>query len=315
MKKILCAALILTLLLALAACGRSSEPTAEPTAAPGETPPPTPGEEGGGESVLERFGLDPEGIDSITYSALHFGKRTLDRGEEGFEEVLALLASLRGTPAPPPKRAVSRELRINDGGSPLVLEYDGERVYADRGYTGEYLLLEGRPDDGLEAIFARWAPGPEPVPFEGGFREDGPLALQAERPVCDGAALRAAVERSLLRFKEPGPKEGYRSEEGAILRLTGENRGEERVWYSLPRWLLALRDGTWYWVPARISLGDDLIPRCLEPGESLETGLDMTVFDDSLEPGIYRACMLYSVGTEAKAGMTHIAFGEFEIKG
>ena len=317
MKKILCAALILTLLLALAACGRASQPTAEPTAAPGVTPTPAPGEEGGGESVLERFGLDPEEIERISYSAFHFGKRTLERGEEGFDQALNILISLRGIPAALTGSSVNREVRLNDGGIPLVLEYDGERVYADWGYAGEFLLLAGRPDEALEAVFARYAPGPVPEPFtgSGSLREDGPLVLEAASPVCDGAALRSAIEGSLLRFKEPGPKEGYRSEEGAILRLTAENRGEETVQYTLPRWLLALRDGSWYWVPARMSLGDDLIPRQLAPGETLETGMDMTVFDDSLEPGIYRACMLYSVGAELKAGLTHIAYAEFEIQG
>ena len=284
---------------------------------PAETRVPDPAGDGNAEPVLERFGLDPEEIQRITYSALHFGKRTLDRGDEGFDEALDLLASLRGTPAPLPRQAATRELRLNDGGIPLVLEYDGEQVYADWGYTGEFLLLDGRPDEALEAVFARYAPGPVPEPFtgSGSLREDGPLVLEAVSPVCDGAALRSAVEGSLLRFKEPGPKEGYRSEEGAILRLTAENRGEETIQYTLPRWLLALRDGTWYWVPARMSLGDDLLPRGLAPGETLETSLDMTIFDDSLEPGIYRACMLYSVGAELKAGLTHIAYGEFEIKG
>lgn len=304
MRRSLIFPLILLLILLTGCAGPGS---------PAETPAPAPEESSGAESVLERFDLDPEEIDRITYSALHFGKRTLNRGDEGFDQTLALLKSLRGTPAPLPRRAVSRELRINDGGIPLVLEYDGEKLYANLGYSEDNLLLAaaGRPDDGLEEIFARCAPGPEPIPFEGGYLEDGPVALRTEKPVYDYAVLQEAICLTLNRFKEPGSAEGHKSE--AVVLLTAENCGEEPVGYSMAPGLLAYRAGNWYWVPARIGLADDLLPRQMGPGESLELILTMERFDDPLGPGLYRACMFYSVGTEQRAVRSHVAYAEFEI--
>lgn len=293
-------------------------PLVQPVETPAELPIEIPAEEGGGEPVLERFGLDPEEIEEITYSANHFGSRTLKRGEEGFDRALALLAALRGEPVKAPKGAVSRQLRIKlkEKQTTLSLEWDGERVYAALNYF-DYLLLDGtgRPDDGLEAIIARYAPPPDRdlPPFDAdAYTEDGQLVLEAERRVYDRGALLAAIEGSLARFREPGPAEGTRGEAGAVVRLRAENRGGEPISYGRPV-LQVFRDGEWYPVPLRMSLGDDLLPRYLGAGETLVTGVSMFIYDDPLEPGLYRACMFYSPGGELKTVRDHAAFAEFFI--
>ena len=317
---LLAAALLLAALIA--GCGQRGEA--------GETPPPSPslpetaasaltsppGEEGEPVPVMEALGLAPEEIEKLTYSAGFFGERTLRKGETGFDEAIALLISLRGTPAKVP-RAVARLVKLNDSGIPLVLEYDGERVHASLGWSDNYLLdSSGRPDLELEDIFARYAPKPirEPVSFDfGSYTAGGELILMPEKPDYDEEALRTAVESSLLRLRERGPEDSTAPEEGAIVHLMAENKGEEEVYYGFP-FLLAYHDGGWFRVPTRTEYVSDLIPRSIAPGQTLETGLRMDDYDDPLYPGLYRACMTYHVGFYDKGSRyDHIAWTEFEI--
>ena len=269
--------------------------------------------------IPETYGLDPDSVEELRYSSPR-REYTLHRGDEGFEQVLAFLTSLRGTPAYMPE-TVNRgsSLTLTDGAASrglLTLEYDGERVYTSVG-NKHYRALEapGRPDEELEAIFERYAARayPAPVPFEWDVIEDGTLALTPEKPSYDYEALQAAIALSLRRFTEPQPVgESSIPDEGAVVRLTAENRGEGTLYYEFP-FLLALRGGEWCWVPERFQSASDLIPRSLEPGEKLETGIAMDGYDDPLGPGLYRACMRFAVDDNHR--YTHLTWVEFEITG
>ena len=123
--------------------------------------------------------------------------------------------------------------------------------------------------------------------------------------------MQEAIPISRRRYYELG---GGEPEEGAVVRLTAENRGDEPIDYHLPA-LLALRDGEWVWVPTLSPIATTYERKCLQPGESLETGLTMDYYADPLPPGKYCACMIYSVGDQPKRFDTHIAYAPFEIAG
>ena len=327
-KKPIAPALAAGLLLAVLAAGcmkgggaGESPPPAPPSEAaevpaPAVTLSPTPAPTLSGEArpVLETYGIDPEKIGEMTYSFHAFGTRTLRRGEGGFDQVLALLASLKGAPVKA-QRTVDRTLELDSCLYPLFIGSDGERTYISLGWE-DFLLLDtdGRPDEELEALFAAYAPEPRqaPILFDGSaYRSDGGLSLTAAQPTYDYAAMQAAIPISRRRYYA---LDGGAPEEEAVVRLTAENQGDEPIDYHLPA-LLALRDGEWVWVPTLSPIATTYERKCLQPGESLETGLTMDYYADPLPPGKYCACMVYSVGEKPKQFSTHIAYAPFEIVG
>lgn len=327
-KKPMAPALAAVALLAVLAAGcmkgggAGESPTPAPTSEAAEAPTPvvtlspTPAPTLSGEPrpVLETYGIDPEKIGEMTYSFHAFGTRTLRRGEGGFDQVLALLASLKGAPVKA-QRTVDRTLELDSCLHPLFIGSDGERTYISLGWE-DFLLLDtdGRPDEELEALFAAYAPEPyqAPILFDGSaYRSDGGLSLTAAQPTYDYAAMQAAIPISRRRYYA---LDGGAPEEEAVVRLTAENQGDEPIDYHLPA-LLALRDGEWVWVPTLSPIATTYERKCLQPGESLETGLTMDYYADPLPPGKYCACMVYSVGEKPKQFSTHIAYAPFEIVG
>ena len=197
-----------------------------------------------------------------------------------------------------------------------MMEYDGERVMASVDYS-DYLALEseGRPDLELEALFARYAKAPDPIPYDPGkYVVDGLLSLIPARSVIDHDALQEAIGISLRRYTEPQPVgESVAAEEGAILWVTAKNVGEKTIYYDPPLSILALRDGDWYWVRLRYDFMSDLILRSLSPGETAECAVGLHFFDDPLEPGQYCVCMFYTVDETGKSPYDHVAFAPFVI--
>ncbi len=319
----LTAALLLAVLAAGCVRGGAGEsPTpALPSAAavaptPAVTPDPTPVPTLSGEArpVLETYGIDPAEIGEMTYDFFPFGERTLRRGEGGFNQVLAMLASLKGAPVKA-QRTVDRTLKLDSCSHPLFIGSDGERTFISLGWE-DFLLLDtdGRPDEELEALFASYAPEPYQAPFlfdGSAYRTDSGLSLTAAQPAYDYAAMQAAIPASRRRFYEV---DGGAAEEGAVVHLTAENQGDGNIVYLLPG-LLALRDGEWFRVPTFSPTASTLERRGLQPGQSLETGLAMDLYDDPLTPGKYCAYMLYAVDDGKKDVYNRIAYAPFEIVG
>ena len=104
-----------------------SEAAEAPTPAVTLSPTPAPTLSGEPRPVLETYGIDPAEIGEMTYSFHAFGTRTLRRGEGGFEQVVALLASLKGTPVKA-QRTVDRTLKLDSCSHPLFIGSDGERI-------------------------------------------------------------------------------------------------------------------------------------------------------------------------------------------
>jgi hypothetical protein len=326
-KKLIVPALAAAMLLAVLAAGcvkdgaGESPPPALPSAAaeaptPAVTPDPTPAPTLSGEPrpVLETYGIDPVEINELTYSFHPFGTRTLRRGEGGFDQVLALLASLKGAPVKA-QRSVDRTLKLDSCSRPLFIGSDGERTYISLGWE-DFLLLDtdGRPEDELEALFAAYAPEPYQAPFlfdGSAYRTDGGLSLTAAQPTYDYAALQAAIPASRRRYYEV---DGGVPEEGAVVHLRAENQGEANTAYVWPG-LLALRDGEWIHVPTFSPTASTLERRGLQPGESLETGLAMDLYNDPLTPGKYCGYMIYAVDDGKLGVYNRIAYAPFEIVG
>jgi hypothetical protein len=320
---VLAAVMLLAVLAAGCVKGGAGEspppaPTSEAAEAPtpAVTPDPTPAPTLSGEPrpVLETYGIDPEEINELTYSFHPFGTRTLRRGEGGFDQVLALLASLKGAPVKA-QRSVDRTLKLDSCSRPLFIGSDGERTYISLGWE-DFLLLDtdGRPEDELEALFAAYAPEPYQAPFlfdGSAYRTDGGLSLTAAQPTYDYAALQAAIPASRRRYYEV---DGGVPEEGAVVHLRAENQGEANTAYVWPG-LLALRDGEWIHVPTFSPTASTLERRGLQPGESLETGLAMDLYNDPLTPGKYCGYMIYAVDDGKLGVYNRIAYAPFEIVG
>ena len=269
-------------------------------------------------SLTEAFGLDPDKFVKLEFSG-PLGMHTLQRGEEGFAQIFEFLGSLRGSSSYIPQASVHCSVKlVKENGTHdfLMMEYDGERVMASVDYS-DYLALEseGRPDLELEALFARYAKAPDPIPYDPGkYVVDGLLSLTPARSVIDHDALQEAIGISLRRYTEPQPVgESVAAEEGAILWMTAKNVGEKTIYYDPPLSILALRDGDWYWVRLRYDFMSDLILRSLSPGETAECAVGLHLFDDPLEPGQYCVCMFYTVDETGKSPYDHVAFAPFVI--
>ena len=116
-------AAVTVLLLALAAAGCAFAGRLAQTPSPPASP------SGEALQVMELLGMEPGDIQDMTFAFFPLGESVLLRGEEGFEEVLALLSSLRCGPetaeeAEPlgAETYTLRKLYLNGGGRTLWLQ-------------------------------------------------------------------------------------------------------------------------------------------------------------------------------------------------
>lgn len=322
MKKYLALLPAFALLLSLGACAGRPQPTPSPaptaavTAAPApeSTPSPepvptlTPEPEDQTEPLLGN--MKRENAESIRYE-LGSWRETylLRRGEEGFEEALDILFSLRGVRCEKPEALASRSF---DLGRQVELVYDGEYVYGGSYNGHRWLRLEGegRPDQALSAIFERCAPALNGVgglaPGHENLIRDDTLVLRTGSPVYDWATLTNAIRGMHESYKESGNRA---VDELAEIYLIRENRTEETILFDTPV-LEMLVDGEWHYRHFRTS-GSFLMYGVAEPGESM-LNIPMWRLAGELEPGQYRICVTYFLGGEATSP-DHVAYAEFEI--
>ena len=324
MKKYLALLPAFALLLFLGACaGRpqpSSGPVPAPTAAVTATPAPestpspepvptsTPEPEDPTEPLLGK--MKRENAESIRYE-LGSWRETylLRRGEEGFEEALDILFSLRGVRCEKPEALASRSF---DLGRQVELAFDGEYVYGGSYNGHRWLRLEGegRPDQALSAIFERCAPALNGVgglaPGHESLIRDDTLVLHTSSPVYDWATLTNAIRGMHESYKESGNRA---VDELAEIYLIRDNRTEETIYLDTPV-LEMLVDGEWHYRHFRTS-ASFLMYGVAEPGESM-LDIPMWRLAGELEPGQYRICVTYFLGGEATSP-DHVAYAEFEI--
>ena len=278
---------------------------------PAEAPAPTlgPGEEW---LLPDR---EPE-IDSISYTLFTWETYTLRRGMAGFDEALDMLLALRGSPCDYPPAGPS-VLRTLDFGKRVNLEYDGSTL---RGFFSDHWLdlsAMGRPDEDLAALFERYGERLESEAVPADYRgrtEDGSMTVTPERAAYDWRTVRETVrqDRELYltsgdRRREPG--------EGDV-KLILENHTDFEISRDDVVRLEALRNGEWVGLSPYSGYASLLTPYFV-PAEGTDTvWLRLSMFNDPLEPGRYRASVLYSVPNEDGTNdlyYEHAAFGEFSI--
>ena len=320
MKKYLTILLAFALLLCLGACAGRPQPSPGPaptppaavTAAPAPTPEPapspTPEPEDPTEPLLGK--MKRENAESIRYELGSWGETyLLRRGEEGFEEALDVLFSLRGVRCEKPEVLASRSF---DLGRQVELAYDGEYVYGGSYNGHRWLLLEGegRPDQALSAIFERCAPALSGVgglaPGHENLIRDDTLTLHTSSPVYDLATLTNAIQGMHESYKESGNRA---VDELAEIYLIRDNRTEETIFIDTPV-LEMLVDGAWHYRHFRSS-NSFLMYGQVEPGETM-LNIPMWQLAGELAPGQYRICVTYFLGGEASSP-DHVAYAEFEI--
>ena len=322
MKKYLALLPAFALLLSLGACAGRPQPTPSPaptaavtatpapesTPSPEPVPTPTPEPEDPTEPLLGK--MKRENAESIRYELGSWGETyLLRRGEEGFEEALDILFSLRGVRCEKPEALNTRSF---DLGRQVELAYDGEHVYGGSYNGHRWLRLEGegRPDQALSAIFERCAPALSGVgglaPGHENLIRDDTLVLRTGSPVYDWATLTNAIRGMHESYKESGNRA---VDELAEIYLIRENRTEETILFDTPV-LEMLVDGEWHYRHFRSS-GSFLMYGVAEPGESM-LNIPMWRLAGELEPGQYRICVTYFLGGEATSP-DHVAYAEFEI--
>lgn len=325
MKKYLALLPAFALLLSLGACaGRpqpspgpvptppaavTATPAPESTPSPEPAPTPTPEPEDPTEPLLGN--MKRENAESIRYE-LGSWRETylLRRGEEGFEEALDILFSLRGMRCEKPEALASRSF---DLGRQVELAFDGEYVYGGSYNGHRWLRLEGegRPDQALSAIFERCAPALNGVgglaPGHENLIRDDTLVLRTSSPVYDWATLTNAIRGMHESYKESGNRA---VDELAEIYLIRENRTEETILFDTPV-LEMLVDGEWHYRHFRSS-GSFLMYGVAEPGESM-LNIPMWRLAGELEPGQYRICVTYFLGGGEATSPDHVAYAEFEI--
>ena len=317
------ALLVLSAALLLAALGfgcaspeKPPEPTATPAPAltpeptPAPTPEPTPEPDDGTEKLLLR--AKPERVERITYQRPYWEGRTcaLSRGDEGFDEALELIFSLRGTRCEAPDILVRMEFDLDPR---FTLAWDGEHVYGatNNGYRWLRLDAEGRVDLELAAIFEScgWTAEAIGGPVK---RSDeyvnGILTAETEYPVYALEPIAEAIREMNEAYKESGSKE---IDERVYITLILVNHSEEDLYYGGSSIALEYRlDGEWHtW--RNWSYTYFLLAVEMEPGER-EIRVPMTMYMTPLLPGRYRFALDFAVGSGDNKGRT-VAYAEFEL--
>lgn len=286
-------------------------PTPEPTPSPTPEPAPSPTQEPEDPTEPLLGEMKRENAESIRYELGSSWGETylLHRGEEGFEEALDILFSLRGVRCEKPEVLASRSF---DLGRQVELAYDGEYVYGGSYNGHRWLRLEGegRPDQALSAIFERCAPALSGVgglaPSHENLIRDDTLTLHTSSPVYDLETLTNAIQGMHESYKESGNRA---VDELAEIYLIRDNRTEETIFIDTPV-LEMLVDGEWHYRHFRSS-GSFLMYGQAEPGETV-LNIPMWRLAGELEPGQYRICVTYFLGGEATSP-DHVAYAEFEI--
>ena len=327
--------LLSLLLLSAAGCAAGNgtvETTAPPVSAPGASPAGLSGPEGSGyqlDFTPEEDGTDPATFDHPTplldvkkleaqeYLTLldPWGNSlSLRQGDEGWEEALALLTSLRGTPCRTPKEMIDRqELRLRHT-EDLTLCWDGEKPCALA--DGLWYALEGdRPDLALTNLFEGY--GFSNLLFtreidQRNRREEGSLTVTAEFPVYGLAEAKA----DFLRYEEMranGEKVYMNDVPNAQVLLTLENHSSQDVEFNEVIGLEVFQNGSWH---ALTDKGDwiySLMNLHIPAGE--QTNYSITLYRyQTLPPGHYRVSVDYVLGEkDSGRAWENVAFGEFRM--
>ena len=289
---------------------QETTPPAPTVTAQEAAPEPVPTEEPGDGTELLLRRKKREGVERIRYELRwYYETYTLARGDEGFEEALDILFSLRGVPCEKPEGQLScREIDLDPR---VELAYDGEYVYGstNNGYRWLRLEVEGRPDQELSAIFERCGLTAYGVgglaPTHENMIRDGSLTARMAPPVYDWGTLAAAKERMHDAYKEYGGRE---VDEGAELCLILDNRTDGTVFYDVPD-LEMLVDGQWH---SRyfISMATFLLYGSQQPGERM-INIPVWRLQGEIEPGQYRLCVTYFLADGSSPD--HVVYAEFEI--
>lgn len=299
-------AAVAVLLLALIAVGCTFAGKPQDTA-PTPTPAPTlgPGEE------WQLTDCTAEDIDSMSLTLRTWETYTLRRGMEGFGEALDILLALRGTPCKDPPAGPSVGMYL-DFGRRVNLEYDGTAL---RGFFSDHWLdlsAIGRPDEELRGIFERCGEKymPEARPADHGDQAlDGKMKISVEFPTYDYETIQAAIAQRKQDYLAVGDRN--HEPDGSCIKLTLENTSEDDLAYK-DLSLEVRRDGEWYRVYTYSGFASLLTYQWLYGGETKEYRLDLSIYNDPLAPGIYRAVIPYGV-SDRSIQLNRVAWAEFEI--
>ena len=238
----------------------------------------------------------------------------LRRGDEGWEEVLALLTSLRGTPCRTPREMIDRqELRLRHT-EDLTLCCDGEKPCALA--DGLWYALEGdRPDLALTNLFEGYGFSNLLVTREIDQRnrtEEGSLTVTAEFPVYGLAEAKADFLR-IEEMRANGEKVSPLDVLGAQVGLTLENHSAQDIECNEVIGLEVFQNGSWH---ALTDKGDwiySLMNLHIPAGE--QTNFSITLYRyQTLPPGRYRVSVNYVLGEKTpERPWENVAFAEFRL--
>ncbi len=239
---------------------------------------------------------------------------SLRQGDVGWEEALALLTSLRGTPCRTPREMIDRqELRLRHT-EDLALCWDGEKPCALA--DGLWYALEGdRPDLALTNLFEGY--GFSNLLFtreidQRNRREEGSLTVTAEFPVYGLAEAKADFLR-IEEMRANGEKVSPLDVPNAQVVLTLENHSSQDVECNEVIGLEVFQNGSWH---ALTDKGDwiySLMNLHIPAGE--QTNYSITLYRyQTLPPGHYRVSVNYVLGEKTPdRPWENVAFGEFRL--